>query len=208
MLVSVFVTGLIVGFLIAVPVGPINVLCMRRTIMHGRLVGFVSGLGAAAADLLFAAIAAFGLVFIYTLLLNERFWLGIGGTAILIVIGIRTLLAEPPRPQTAPDPPNLIGDFTSTFFLTLTNPVTVLSFLAAFTAFGIQGDEQIGLDDWMLMLGVFLGSAAWWLILTTCVGLFHGRFDDRTLRWANRIAGIVILAFAAAILWNVTMMRG
>lgn len=207
MLVSVFITGLIAGFVIAVPVGPINVLCVRRTIMHGRLVGLVSGLGAAAADTLFGAIAAFGLVFIYTLLLTERFWLGIGGTAILIVIGIRTLLAEPPRPQASPDPPNLLGDFTSTFFLTLTNPVTILSFLAAFSAFGIQGDERIGLDDWLLLLGVFIGSTAWWLILTTSVGLFHGKFDDRTLRWANRIAGLVILAFAAAILWNVVMLR-
>ncbi len=206
MLISVLIKGLIVGFLIAAPVGPINVLCIRRTIMHGRLVGFVSGLGAAVADTFYGAIAAFGLSFVYTLLLTERVWIGLAGTALLVVIGIRTLLAEPPRPKAEPDPPNLIGDFTSTFFLTLTNPVTILSFIAAFSAFGIEGNEQIDLRDWFLLLGVFAGSALWWLIITTCAGLFHGRFAEETLHWGNRIAGVIILAFAALILWNVAMM--
>jgi threonine/homoserine/homoserine lactone efflux protein len=205
MLISILLKGLIVGFLIAAPVGPINVLCIRRTIMHGRLVGFVSGLGAAAADTVYGAIAAFGLSFVYTLLLTERVWIGLAGTALLVVIGIRTLLAEPPRPKTEPDPPNLIGDFTSTFFLTLTNPVTVLSFIAAFSAFGIEGNEGIDLLDWFLLLGVFTGSAIWWLIITTCAGLFHGRFAEKTLHWGNRAAGMIILAFAALILWNVAM---
>ncbi len=204
MLVSVFVKGLIIGFMIAAPVGPINVLCARRTIMHGRIVGLVSGLGAAAADTFFGAIAAFGLNFIHALLMSERTWLGLAGAGILVVIGLRTLLATPPRPQeNAPDPANLAGDFTSTCFLTLTNPVTILSFLAAFSAFGLQGNDQVNLDDWLLLLGVFLGSTAWWILLTTGVGIFRDKFNDGTLRWANRIAGVIILGFAAVIFWNV-----
>jgi threonine/homoserine/homoserine lactone efflux protein len=193
MLTSVFLKGLIVGFLIAAPVGPVNVLCVRRTIMHGRLVGLVSGLGAAAADTIFGAIAAFGLS------------LGLGGAALLIVMGVRTLFAEPPRPTETPDPPNLLGDFTSTLFLTLTNPVTVLSFLAAFTAFGVAAEpgETIGFDDWVLLLGVFLGAGTWWLLLTETVALFHGRIPEGMLRWTTRVAGVVILAFAAAVLWVV-----
>ena len=205
MLTSVFLKGLIVGFIIAAPVGPVNVLCARRTIVHGRLVGVVSGLGAAVADTFFGAVAAFGLVFINTLLLSERFWLGLAGTVILVVIGVRTLMSAPPRPKENgdPDPANLLGDFTSTFVLTLTNPVTIVSFLAAFSAFGIEGDEEIKLDDWLLLLGVFLGATSWWLVLTTGVGLLRDKFNDGALRWASRIAGVVILAFAAAILWDV-----
>lgn len=205
MLTSVFLKGLLVGFLIAAPVGPINVLCVRRTIMHGRLVGLVSGLGAAAADTVFGGIAAFGLSFVYQLLLTERLWLGLGGAALLVMIGIRTLFAEPPRPTETPDPTNLVGDFTSTFFLTLTNPVTILSFLAAFAAVGVAAEpgEPIGLDDWVLVLGVFFGAATWWLFITEAVALFHGRIPLAILRWTNRVAGVVILAFAAAVLWMV-----
>lgn len=205
MLTSVFLKGLIVGFLIAAPVGPVNVMCVRRTIMHGRLVGLVSGLGAAAADTIFGAIAAFGLSFVYELMMTERLWLGLGGAALLIVMGIRTLFAEPPRPTETPDPPNLLGDFTSTLFLTLTNPVTILSFLAAFTAFGVAAEpgEPVGLDDWVLLVGVFLGAGTWWLLLTETVALFHGRIPEGMLRWTNRVAGVVILAFAVAVLWVV-----
>jgi threonine/homoserine/homoserine lactone efflux protein len=205
MLTSVFIKGLLVGFLIAAPVGPVNVMCVRRTIMHGRLVGMVSGLGAAAADTIFGAIAAFGLSFVYELVMTERFWLGIAGGALLLVMGVRTLLAEPPRPTDTLDPPNLLGDFTSTLFLTLTNPVTIVSFLAAFAAVGVAADpgEPIGLDDWVLLLGVFLGASTWWLFITEAVALFHGRIPLAILRWTNRVAGVVILAFAACVLWVV-----
>jgi threonine/homoserine/homoserine lactone efflux protein len=208
MLTSMFLKGLVVGFVIAAPVGPVNVLCARRTIVYGRLVGIVSGLGAALADTFFGAVAAFGLVFIHTLLLTERFWLGLGGTVILVVIGIRTLTADVPRPKEGQeDAANLLGDFTSTFVLTLFNPVTILSFLACFSAFGIDSDERVSLDDWMLLLGVFTGATAWWLFLTTTVGMFRRKFNQETLRWANRIAGVIILAFAAVILWNVATVR-
>jgi threonine/homoserine/homoserine lactone efflux protein len=208
MLTSMFLKGLVVGFMIAAPVGPVNVLCARRTIVNGRLVGIVSGLGAALADTFFGAVAAFGLVFVHTLLLNERFWLGLGGTIILVVIGVRTLTADVPRPKQAQeDAANLLGDFTSTFVLTLFNPVTILSFLACFSAFGIDNDDKGDLDDWLLLLGVFTGATVWWLFLTTAVGMFRSKFDQETLRWANRIAGVVILAFAAVILWNVATVR-
>src|SRR5215469_17446660 len=113
LVVSVFVKGLIAGFLIAAPVGPINVMCVRRTIVHGRVVGIVSGLGAAAADTLFAAIAAFGLTFIHDFLMREKVWFGIGGAALLVIIGLRILIATPPREkkdEQEKDPANLLGD--------------------------------------------------------------------------------------------------
>jgi threonine/homoserine/homoserine lactone efflux protein len=206
MLTSLFIKGLLVGFLIAAPVGPVNVMCVRRTIMHGRLVGLVSGMGAATADTIFGAIAAFGLSFVYDMMMTERFWLGLGGGVLLLVMGIRTLLAEPPRATDTVDPPNLLGDYTSTLFLTLTNPVTILSFLAAFTAVGVAADlgEPIGLDDWILLLGVFTGATSWWLLLTEVVASFHGRIPLTLLRWTNRIAGVTILAFAVVVLWAVS----
>jgi threonine/homoserine/homoserine lactone efflux protein len=202
---SVFVKGLIAGFLIAAPVGPINVMCVRRTIVHGRLVGIVSGLGAAAADTFFGAIAAFGLTFIHDFLMREKFWFGIGGAALLFIIGVRILFAKPPQEKKHDDdkdPANLLGDFTSTGFLTLANPVTVLSFLAVFSAFGVQSEERTLADSWMLLLGVFLGSSLWWLLLTTTVGLFRDKFNRAGLRWANRIAGVLILIFAVVVLWK------
>lgn len=202
---SVFVKGLIAGFMIAAPVGPINVLCMRRTIMHGRLVGIVSGIGAAAADTCFGAIAAFGLTFLHEFLMREKFWFGIVGGALLLIIGLRMLLSNPPqqtKDEQETDPATLLGDFTSTAFLTLTNPVTVLSFFAVFSAFGVQSQERSLADSWLLLLGVFLGSCLWWLALTTTVGLLRDRFNREGLRWANRIAAVVILGFAAVVLWN------
>ena len=205
MLVSVFLKGLIAGFLIAAPVGPINVLCIRRTIVQGRIVGLVSGFGAAAADTLFGAVAAFGLSFVHDLLMREKVWFGVIGAAILVVIGIRTLWARAPKPKKEEngDPKNLIGDFTSTCILTLTNPVTVVSFLAVFSAFGVQQDEKSFADEWTVVGGVFLGAMLWWVLLTMGIGLFRGKFNQRGLRWTNRVGGILILAFAAVVLWNV-----
>ncbi|MBI3454021.1 MAG: LysE family transporter [Rhodospirillales bacterium] len=202
MLIAAFLKGLIAGFLIAAPVGPINVLCVRRTLLHGRVAGFISGLGAAVADTLYGAIAAFGLAFAMSLLLEERLWLSLGGAALLFAAGLRTLFSHPPRPSDTPDPTSLIGDFTSTFFLTLTNPITILSFLAVFAAFGIEGYQGITADGWWLILGVFTGSAAWWLTLTGLVGMFHGKFSEAGLEWANRAAGLIILAFAVVVLWE------
>ncbi|MBI3711245.1 MAG: LysE family transporter [Proteobacteria bacterium] len=208
MLNAIFVKGMIVGLMIAAPVGPINVLCARRTLLHGRLVGFVSGLGAAAADTIFGAIAAFGLAFIMGFLLTKRIWFEVGGSAVLIVIGVRILMSHAPNPNATPDPTNLIGDFTSTFLLTLTNPVTIISFLAVFAGLGIQGEDSVELADGLLLLfGVFLGSSAWWLVLTTLVSVFHGRFTEAGLRWANRTAGAVVLAFAVALLWAAVQTR-
>jgi threonine/homoserine/homoserine lactone efflux protein len=202
MLSTLFLKGMIIGFLIAVPVGPINVLCVRRTLMHGRAAGIVSGLGAAAADTLFGAIAVLGLAALEGVFFSGRLWIALVGGVILIILGVRTLLAPPPQPAAGVDPTSLLGDFTSTFVLTLTNPITILSFLGIFGAFGIHADDRIDQYDGLLLLGVFLGSTVWWLLLTGVIGVFHGHFNETGLRWANRVAGVLILAFAAAVLWE------
>jgi threonine/homoserine/homoserine lactone efflux protein len=191
--------------LIAAPVGPVNVLCIRRTIVHGRMVGVASGLGAAAADSMFGAIAAFGLSFVHELVMREKFWFGLIGAGVLLVIGLKTLWAKAPKEkddEDEKDPATLLGDFTSTLILTLTNPVTVLSFLAVFSAFGVQNDEKTLADEWTVVAGVFLGATLWWLLLTNGVAFFRDRFNQRGLRWTNRIGGVAILVFAVVVFWN------
>src|SRR5205823_12324111 len=137
MLLAFLLKGMLVGIIIAVPAGPVGVSCIRRTIFHGRLAGFISGLGAATAEAVFGIIAAFGLTVISDLLLDYRNWLRVGGGALLLYIGITAFAADPlAGTQTQRDPEDLLNDYLSTFALTITNPITILAFLAIFAGIG------------------------------------------------------------------------
>lgn len=197
--------GTIVGLLIAAPVGPINVLVIRRTLVHGRLAGLASGLGAALADTAFGAIAAFGISMLQTFLDEAHVAISLVGAAILVAMGVKLLRQPRLEISAGSDPTDLLGDFTSALFLTLTNPVTVLSFMAVFAAFGVRPDGQIGLDDWLLLAGVAAGATIWWILVVEAVSLFRDRFTTTGLTWANRIAAIVILAFAAGVVGDVVL---
>lgn len=200
MLTVLFLKGLVIGFTIAAPVGPVNVLCARRTLIHGHLAGMFSGIGAALADTVFACAAAFGLSFLTGILIAEQTWLRILGGLFVITMGIHGLAMRPPRLSSAPDPTSLLGDLTSTFFITLTNPITIISFIAVFSAFGIPADDQVDIQDWVLLIGVLLGSLAWWLLLTGGVTIFRTKFTTDGLLWANRISGVIIIGFGVAAL--------
>jgi threonine/homoserine/homoserine lactone efflux protein len=192
---SLLLQGLIIGFSIAAPVGPIGVLCIRRTLANGRAAGLVSGLGAATADAVYGCIAGFGLTFISSLLIDQQEWLKLIGGVFLCCLGIRTLLSHPSERAAAAGGMGLAGAYVSTFLLTLTNPTTILSFVAVFAGLGLAsmgGDYRSAL---VLVLGVFGGSALWWLLLSGGVGAFRSRFDTRALRWVNRLSGVVIGAF-------------
>ncbi len=186
--------GLIVGFVIAAPVGPIGVLCAKRTLTHGRRAGFFSGMGAATADAIYGFVAAFGLTFISNFLIGHQFWLRLAGGTLLCILGTRTLIAAPPRERQ--DPPRsakrYAGMFTSTFFLTLTNPMTILSFAAVFVGFGLAATRGSLVSAGILIVGVFLGSALWWLILVGIFSIFRRRFAHHELLWVNRITGAII----------------
>lgn len=201
----IFLKGAIVGMLIAAPVGPINVLVIRRTLVQGRLAGIASGVGAALADTVFGAIAALGISMLQSFLEQERTLLSLVGAAILVVMGVRMLRQPVPKLSAGSDPASLFGDFTSTLFLTLTNPVTVLSFMAVFAAFGVRPDGRVGNDDLLLLAGVMSGAMAWWLAVVEGVCLFRDRFTTTGLTWANRIAAIVVLGFAAAVAGEVAL---
>jgi threonine/homoserine/homoserine lactone efflux protein len=192
-------TGLIIGFSIAAPVGPIGVLCIRRTLAFGPVSGLLSGLGAASADAVYGAMAAFGLTFVSAMLVNQQEWLKLVGGLFLCYLGVATLLAPPSSPDTAGEQ-NLAGDYASTFFLTLTNPATILSFAAIFAGLGLGSQQRDYLSAGLMVLGVFSGSALWWLTLSSLVGLFRKKLTGPGLRWVNRISGLIIAGFGAAIL--------
>ena len=190
-----FLKGLILGFAIAAPVGPIGVLCIQRTLNKGRLNGFISGLGAATADAFYGAIAGFGLTFLSNLLLGSIFWLRLFGGIFLLYLGIRTIVTKPVDTQKSSDNLELMNAYSSTLFLTLTNPTTVFSFLAVFAGFGLVGTASNYLSASSFVLGVFLGSAFWWLILSTLMDYMKSKFNISLILKINILSGILILSF-------------
>jgi len=197
---TLFWKGLIVGMVVAAPVGPVAVMCIHRAIAQGKLAGYVSGLGAAFADAIYGAVAAFGVGFLMGPLLDHNDWVRGGGGFILCLIGLRSMLTRrTPAPATR-NRDKLLSDFVSAFFVTLTNPATIISFAAIFAAVNIPNiadHPRLGLA---LTLGVLAGAAAWWFALTTVAALFHGRVADRSLLWIARISGSVIFAFGVLLI--------
>jgi threonine/homoserine/homoserine lactone efflux protein len=193
---TLFVRGLVLGFTIAAAVGPISLLVIRRTLAEGRSVGLVSGMGVATADATYGAIAAFGLTAVTDLLVDWRRALGIVGGLFLLWLAWRTLRSVPG--EAANDAGNgrrgLPGAYLSTLGLTLTNPMTILSFAALFVGLGVTGGDAAGAT--LLTLGVLTGSALWWVVLTTAVGALRSRLTTGGLRRVNVASGLLIGAFA------------
>jgi threonine/homoserine/homoserine lactone efflux protein len=188
------IKGLIAGLAIAVPVGPINVLVASRTLRKGRVSGALSGLGAATADGLYGAVAGFSITLVIDFLMREEFWIRVIGGAALVLIGILYYRKAPQSLRANGDDSGGHSDFLSTLLLTLTNPTTVLSFIAVLTALGMGGHRPIWLTL-LLVGGVFCGSMLWWLILVTLVNWLRDRFNEDSMRWMNRIAGLAIGGF-------------
>jgi len=193
--IQTILSGIAIGFSIAAPVGPIGVLCIRRTLADGRLHGLVSGLGAATADAVYGCIAAFGLTFLSAVLFQQQFWLRLIGGAFLLFLGVHTILAKPKNHPHNDRKLGLARAYVSTFLLTLTNPVTILSFAAVFAGLGLGASRGDYGAAGLLVLSVFIGSAAWWLILSAAVSFLRSKVTTRVLIWINRISGAIILAF-------------
>jgi threonine/homoserine/homoserine lactone efflux protein len=186
--------GVIIGFSIAAPVGPIGVLCIRRTLADGRQIGLVTGLGAATADAAYGGVAGFGLTAISGFLVGQRLWLGFLGGLFLCYLGVRTFISEPAGRAAEVRGSGLFSAYLSTLFLTLANPMTILSFAAVFAGFGLGASPDY-LSAIKLVAGVFIGSAFWWLLLSNGVALFRSRVSAGWMRAINRLSGGVILAF-------------
>lgn len=191
-----FFKGLTIGFSIAAPVGPIGLLCIRRSLSEGMVAGLATGLGAATADAVYGCIAGFGLTAISNLLVRQSFWFGLFGGGFLCYLGVRILTCKPAAEAPEPSQTSLISAYVSTFVLTLANPLTILSFAAVFAGFGLG--TTTGRDFWaagMLVGGVFSGSALWWLLLSGGVGLMRAKVGPPVLRWINRFSAGLIVGF-------------
>lgn len=198
-------SGVIIGFSIAAPVGPIGVLCIRRTLAEGRLHGLVSGLGAATADGVYGCFAAFGLAFISELLVQQQLWLRVVGGAFLCFLGVRTILAKPAEKATGEKKLGLAGAYGSTFLLTITNPVTIISFAAVFASLGVGNTIGDYGSAALLVLSVFIGSAMWWLILSGSMSLLRKKVTPKAMVWINRVSGSIILGFGLFALVSVVL---
>lgn len=196
---ALFLKGCVLGLSIAAPVGPIGVLCIRRSITEGRLVGFVSGLGAATADACYGVLAAAGLTVVAGFLVRQQTWLGLVGGVFLCWLGGSTFRSRPADHAASADARGLGSAYFTTLALTLTNPMTIVSFAALFAGAGLGDAAGSPAAAALLVAGVFVGSAGWWLVLSLIAGAFRDRFDATWHRGLNRASGIVIAGFG---LWQ------
>ncbi len=193
--------GLIIGISIAAPVGPIGILCIRRTLAQGRLYGLVSGLGAASADALYGLIAGFGLNMVTAFLTGNRLWIQLIGGLFLCYMGIRTALSKAADAPPQSNGKHLLGAYASVFVLTLANPVTILAFMGIFAAMGLT-QHHAG-SALTLILGVFAGSAMWWMLLCMGVGFFRNKLNTKGLQIINIASGAIIGVFGIVTLSGV-----
>jgi threonine/homoserine/homoserine lactone efflux protein len=188
--------GAIIGFSTAAPVGPIGVLCIRRSLAEGQRAGLVTGLGAATVDTVYGSVAAFGLTAVSSVLVAQKFWLGILGGLFLCFLGARAFVSLPRDGETRVRQKGLFSAYASTFVLTLTNPMTILSFVAIFAGLGLGATSDYVAASSMVG-GVFLGSALWWLVLSTGASMFQSRLSATWMQSVNRLSGAIIFAFGS-----------
>jgi threonine/homoserine/homoserine lactone efflux protein len=202
--IELFIKGLIVGIAIAAPVGPIGLLCIQRALVGGWVSGLASGLGAALADTLYGAIAAFGVTLVQDFLFDHRGYIAMIGGLFLCLLGLRIMFTKPstvaarPRKSAA----GLAGDVVGTFMLTLANPMTILSFIAIFAALNTSAASDSYGAAATLVLGVFVGSTAWWLFLSLGIGVIRHKMDEPVLRWIARASGALVVVFGATAVWH------
>jgi len=194
--------GLAFGFILAATVGPMWVLCLRRTLASGALAGLVSGMGIAVADGFYGAVAAFGLTAISGFLLAHSFWIGLLGAIFLIYLGVKTLMARPEVQQGEEKQLSLPAAFLSTLGLTLTNPPTILAFAAIFAGLGLASTSDYAAAA-VIVAAVFIGSALWWIILALGASKLRRFMGPRLFRAINVVSGVSILAFAA---WQIVVL--
>jgi threonine/homoserine/homoserine lactone efflux protein len=198
-------SGVVMGLIAAVPIGPVNLICIRRSFAFGPLNGFMSGLGAALGDGVFAAITGFGLTWVAQLIEGYATIIELIGGAMLVWFGWRTFMAPPIsrciEERDGEGATNLLRAMVSTFALTVTNPATLLAFTAMFASLGgLAGGAGSYNDASFVVAGVVGGSAGWWLVLTTVIGLFHTRIDEKAMRTINRGSGVLVTVFGLAVL--------
>lgn len=200
-----FIKAVVIGFFVSVPIGPVNLLCIRRTLLGGRIIGFISGLGAAVADTFFAFAAAFGLSFITNFFLKEEIYLQVGGGIFICILGVMSILSqESGKPEkNGSRGRGGIQAFISAFFLTLANPITILAFAAAFAGFGLISPDDGHISAILAVTGVFLGSTIWWFTISTISSILRKMLNGHVIHRMTQISGVIITIFGLLILLRV-----
>lgn len=193
--------GLLIGFLMAMPVGPVGILCIQRTIFNGQLSGILTGLGVACADVVYGSVAAFGLSFVYNFIERRQIIIKLIGAILLLIIGFKTLKTKKFKSEVSVDSDklSLFNSFSSAFFITLTNPLTLFLFTGMLSWFEIDIDQATPFNSMTLVLGIFLGSFLWFLILSLIVNMLKRRFSFTYLKWMNNVSGSAIVLFSLLI---------
>lgn len=197
--------GMLVGLMVSIPLGPMGVLIIQKTLHKGALSGFVAGMGAASADLFYAMVAAFGLGFVINTVQTHELLLQIIGGIFLIGIGLKIYFDNPIRQirqkrQGKVSKTGLLGDYLSLFFLTVSNPITVVVFMAVFAGMSVFGESSSILGEFLVVLGVLLGGGVWWYTLSTLVNIFRKKFRLRVLITINRVSGMIIAILGALVI--------
>lgn len=195
-MIDLFIKGLIIGFAIAAPVGPIGLLCIHRSLVNGFKIGLMTGLGAALADGVYGCISAFGLTTVSTLLTAHQLWIRSIGGLFLIYLGSKLFFKKSSDHVKNNNEKSVWHAFTTTFFLTVTNPMTILSFVAIFAGLGIGTEHPNFTNAAMMVFGVMMGSALWWIVLSGVVSCFlHHKINKKTMQLINKFSGAIILLF-------------
>ncbi|MFI4937747.1 MAG: LysE family translocator [Candidatus Berkiellales bacterium] len=195
-MISLLIKGFLIGFSIAAPVGPIGILCINRTLAAGIMVGILTGLGAAVADAIYGCIAGFGLVAVTKFLLAQQTIIKTIGGVFLLYLGTKTLLAAPRTNNTVTDHAKTPWqDFSSTLFLTLTNPATIIAFIAIYASLGIVEPNTNFTEALVIVFGVFMGSLMWWCFLSGSIHLIRHKLNESVLVWINRLSGVILICF-------------
>ena len=201
------IQGVLIGFIVAVPVGPLGLLCINRALAAGALCGFFSGLGVATADALAASIAALGISFVSGFLTDHQIILRLAGGVFLCYLGAQIYRTKP-KPAAAPSNVNgLVNAYATTFILTFSNPVTILSFIAIYAGWHVPSLQGRYFAAALLALGVFIGSALWWVGLFIGMTAFRERFSLDALSWVHRVSGALIVGFGIAVLLSLSPLK-
>lgn len=204
--VYLFTKGMLIGFVVAIPVGPLGLLCINRALAMGALCGLVSGFGVATADALAAGIAALGITLISAFLIEHQEALRLVGGILLCYLGYKIYRTRP----IAQLPSNVTGLFSAyatAFLLTFSNPVTILSFVAIYAGWGVESLHEHYLSAAILTLGVFAGSALWWVLVFSGMSLFRDAFSARVMAMIHKVSGTIIAGFGLIVLLSLSPLR-
>ncbi|MCK4464776.1 MAG: LysE family transporter [Bacteroidales bacterium] len=207
---NLLIRGLIIGLVISIPIGPLGILCIQRTINKGRTSGFLSGMGIATADTIFALIAGLGISFIINFLKEQQLYFQILGGIVIISLGIKIFFANPIKQfrMRRKQKGNLFEDFFSVLLLALSNPITALVFLSLFAGLNLFGDPENHFNAITVIGGIFISTTFWWFILSTIINMFRARFRLRRLFWLNRITGGAIFLIGLLAIFSPFIIKG